>query len=222
MNEHMDLGAYVLGGLAPDEARAFEAHLASCGQCRREFALFAPVTARFGALDPQDAQALLFGERASPEDNPGASALDRLRERRRTRRIMLGSAGMVAVAASVAGGVFLAPVLNPAPAPDARYEVVSAAGPRVDLGLNAKAWGTELQFRGTELPTSGTLSLWVVDESGEADRAGSWNATKTGTARVSGAVPTELGRISAIQLRDVDSRILAELNLPNEPSKLPS
>jgi hypothetical protein len=222
VNEHMNLGAYVLGGLDADETRAFEAHLAGCEQCRQELALFSPVSTRLGALDAQDARALLFGDHTIPEEGPGASLLDRLRERRRTRRILLGSAAAAAVAASVAGGVFLAPVLRPAPAPDAAYEVVSAAGPRVDLGLNAKAWGTELQFRGTELPTSGTLSLWVVDESGEVDRASSWNATKTGTARVSGAVPTEMGKISAIQLRDVDSKILAELTLPGDPSSLSS
>ncbi len=218
----MDLGAYLLGGLGPDEARDFEAHLATCQQCREEIALFSPVTTRLGALDTQTARALLSAEPTVPVSDPGVELLDRLRARRRTRRTLLGSAAVAAVAASVAGGVFLAPVLNPAPAPDASYEVVSAAGPRVDLGLNAKAWGTELQFSGTQLPTSGTLSLWVVDRSGQVDRAGSWTATKTGTARLSGAVPTELGLISAIQLRDVDSRILAELNLPDGPSKLPS
>ncbi|ASN40316.1 zf-HC2 domain-containing protein [Paeniglutamicibacter terrestris] len=221
MNEHMDLGAYALGGLDPDEARDFEAHLAICQQCREELVSFAPVTTRLGALDTQAAQALLFAKPTVTVSDPGVELLDRLRARRRTRRALLGTAAVAAVAASVAGGVFLAPVLRPAPAPDASYEVVSAAGPRVDLGLNAKAWGTELQFSGTELPTSGTLSLWVVDRSGQVDRAGSWSATKTGTARLSGAVPTELGRISTIQLRDLDSRILAELSLPEGPAQLP-
>ena len=138
-----------------------------------------------------------------------------------TCRAVWGSAAALAVAASVAGGVFLAPVLNPAPAPDASYRVVSAAGPRVDVGLNAKAWGTEVQFNGAELPTNGTLSLWVIDSSGRIDRAGSWNATTTGTARLSGAVPTRMGSISVIQLRDVDSRILAQLDLRDGPAHLP-
>ncbi|MBV1779054.1 zf-HC2 domain-containing protein [Paeniglutamicibacter sp. ABSL32-1] len=221
MNEHLDLGAYLLGGLEPEEASAFEEHLAGCAQCREELASFAPVTTRLGALDVQAARAMLSAEPDVPASDPGVELLDRLRARRRTRRTLLGTAAVAAVAASVAGGVFLAPVLRPAPAPDASYEVVSAAGPRVDLGLNAKAWGTELQFSGTDLPTSGTLSLWVVDRSGQVDRAGSWSATKTGTARLSGAVPTELGRISAIQLRDLDSRILAELSLPEGSSDLP-
>ncbi|MFL4472871.1 zf-HC2 domain-containing protein [Paeniglutamicibacter sp. MACA_103] len=221
MNEHMDLGAYLLGGLAPDETRSFEEHLASCERCREELASFAPVTTRLGALDAQAARAMLSAETAAPATDPGVELLERMRARRRTRRAWLGTAAVAAVAASVAGGVFLAPVLRPAPAPDASYEVISAAGPRVDLGMNAKAWGTELQFSGTGLPTNGTLSLWVIDSSGQVDRAGSWSATKTGTARLSGAVPTELGRITAVQLRDVDSRVLAELNLPEGPANLP-
>ncbi|MDQ0092472.1 zf-HC2 domain-containing protein [Paeniglutamicibacter psychrophenolicus] len=221
MNDHLDLGAYVLGGLDPEAARNFEAHLESCAQCRWELASYAPVTTRLGALDPQAARAMLEAEPAAPAAEPGIQLLDRLRARRRTRRAAWGSAAVLAVAASVAGGVFLAPVLNPAPAPDASYQVVSAAGPRVDVGLNAKAWGTEVQFSGTDLPTDGTLSLWVIDGSGQVDRAGSWNATKTGTARLSGAVPTQLGHISVIQLRDVDSRILAQLNVPDGPAQLP-
>lgn len=185
------------------------------------------------ALPAQAARSLLARDAGAPPaaafdrvpeaggPDPSEELLLRLRAKRRARRILLGSAAAAAVAASVAGGVFLAPVLRPAPAPDASYAVVSAAGPRVDLGLNAKAWGTELSFSGTDLPTSGTLSLWVVDNSGRVDRAGSWTATKTGTTRLSGAVPTELGRISTIQLRDMDSRILAEVNLPGNTSKLP-
>ena len=33
---HQLLGAYLLGGLEPDEARAFEDHLAGCADCRGE------------------------------------------------------------------------------------------------------------------------------------------------------------------------------------------
>jgi hypothetical protein len=227
--EHLLLGAYVLGGLAAGELIAFERHLGSCAECRRELDSFAPLSAMFGTLPAQSARSILAQDSGPPAAadgrdlvnervlDPSLELMRRLRARRRTRRFVLGAVA----AASVAGGVFLAPVLRPAPAPDAAYEVVSTAGPRVDLGLNAKAWGTELQFRGTELPTSGTLSLWVVDQSGQGERAGSWNATKTGTARLSGAVPTEMGRISAIQLRDMDSRILAELNIPGVPSSRP-
>lgn len=218
----MDLGAYALGGLGPEDAKAFEAHLSGCEACRSELASFAPVAGRLGALDAQEARALLHGPSTVATPDDVVVLLDRLRSKRRTRRIRLGSAAAVAVAASVAGGVFLAPVLRPAPGPDASYQVVSAAGPRVDVGLNAKAWGTELQFSGTDLPTQGTLSLWVIDNSGRIDRAGAWTATKTGTARLSGAVPTDMGHISAIQLRGMDSKVLAELSLPAAPPKLPS
>lgn len=222
MNEHIDLGAYLLGGLDHDEALAFETHLSTCGQCREELASLSPVTSRLGVLDPQMARELLAEQPAVPVSDPGVELLDRLRASRRNRRTLLGAAAVAAVAASVAGGVFLAPVLRPVPGPDASYAVVSAAGPRMNLGLNAKAWGTELKFSGTDLPTQGTLSLWVIDDSGHTDKAGSWNATQAGTARVSGAVPTELGNISAIQLRGTNSKILAELSLPSDPRSVSS
>ena len=36
---HHLLGAYVLGGLDPDDLALFEAHLQDCGACRRELAV---------------------------------------------------------------------------------------------------------------------------------------------------------------------------------------
>lgn len=221
MNDHIALGAYVLGGLDPAEVREFEVHLVDCTQCRQELTSFAPVAARLNAVDMHAARALLAEPCSVPVNDPSAELLTRLRARRRNRRIALGAIAAAGVAASIASGVFLAPLLRPAPAPDAHYAVVSDAGLRVDLGLNAKAWGTELQFNGTDLPTNGTLSLWVVDLTGQADMASTWRATKTGKTRLSGAVPTELASISVIQLRDVDSKILAELSLPEGPSQLP-
>ncbi|WP_404289410.1 zf-HC2 domain-containing protein [Glutamicibacter arilaitensis] len=214
MNEHINLGAYALGGLNPDEQVNFESHLAGCPECRQEMAAFAPVAGRLGAVDAGTARTLLESRPIEPAVSPEIDLLDALRARRRSRRILQRSAVVVAVAASVTAGVFLAPVVRPAPAPDARYEVVGVAGQQVGLGLNAKAWGTELQFDGSGLPTQGTLSLWVVNSSGAVEQAGAWSATKTGKTRMTGAVPVQLDEISSIQLRDIDSKVLAEVQLP--------
>ncbi|WP_029704052.1 zf-HC2 domain-containing protein, partial [Arthrobacter sp. TB 26] len=35
-DRHQLLGAYLLGGLEPEEAAAFEQHLGSCADCRQE------------------------------------------------------------------------------------------------------------------------------------------------------------------------------------------
>ncbi|WP_181150557.1 anti-sigma factor [Arthrobacter sp. MYb224] len=222
MNEHLDLGAYVLGGLSPDERAAFELHLSGCLECQQEMAAFAPVASRLGSVDAGTARTLLEPRPTEPEARDEVDLLDSLRARRRSRRLIQRSAIAVAVAASVAAGVFLAPVVRPSPAPDASYEVVGLTGQQVGLGLNAKAWGTELRFEGSGLPTQGTLSLWVVDSTGAVDQAGAWSATTTGKTQMTCAVPVQLEEIASIQLRDVDSKVLAELHLPAHPAPQPS
>lgn len=81
----------------------------------------------------------------------------------------------------------------------------------MDVDLNSKAWGTELSFTGAKLPRSGQLSLWVVDDRGSVDPAGRWMATPNGQSRITGAVPTPLTKIAAVQLRDAQGRVLADI-----------
>ncbi|WP_190264607.1 anti-sigma factor family protein [Glutamicibacter nicotianae] len=223
MNEHIDLGAYLLGGLAPAEHAAFEAHLAGCQQCQQEAKQFGAIGPRLRALDEATAHALLMERPAEQPavqaadhwQAPGERTLDGLRARRRRRRIIQGAGFAAAVAASVALGLGLSPVLFPAQAPatDASYEMRSGTGAQVDLGLKAKAWGTEVHFDGRDLPTDGQLSLWVLDAAGSAEQAGAWLATTTGTTQLTGAVPVMLNDISVIQLRDAGSAVLAEVPL---------
>ena len=230
MEEHILLGAYVLGGLAPSERREFESHLEGCAACQKEMQEASGLSALLGTLNLSDATALLGTEPPSDEtvpvlhtvaepEQPEACVdlLERLATKRRNKRLRIGAFGLAAVAASVATGVFLAPAIVPGPAPDATFAVASDLGPRVELGMNAKAWGTELEFNGADLPTSGVLSLWVVDHGGVADRAGSWQATTTGKTKLTGAVPTPLGNIATVQLRDYDSKVLAVVTLPQDP-----
>ncbi|UTM48272.1 anti-sigma factor family protein [Glutamicibacter mysorens] len=223
MNEHIDLGAYLLGGLAPAEHAAFEAHLAGCQQCQQEAKQFGAIGPRLRALDEATAHALLMERPAEQPavqaadhwQAPGERTLDGLRARRRRRRIIQGAGFAAAVAASVALGLGLSPVLFPAQAPatDASYEMRNGTGAQVDLGLKAKAWGTEVHFDGRDLPTDGQLSLWVLDAAGSAEQAGAWLATTTGTTQLTGAVPVMLNDISVIQLRDAGSAVLAEVPL---------
>lgn len=218
MNDHLGLGAYLLGGLSPQDTRAFETHLSGCRQCQLELEQFAPVASRLGVLSATDASTLLAPQDTEFEAVAPTELLAALGAKRRSRKILQRAGFAATVAASVVAGVVLAPVLNPAPAPDASFEVLSGTGQQVGVGLNAKAWGTEVLFDGSGLPTEGTLSLWVVDGTGSADRAVAWSATGTGTTRMTGAVPVPLDQIAAIQLRDVDSRVLAEVALPAQPS----
>ncbi|WP_281445365.1 zf-HC2 domain-containing protein, partial [Paenarthrobacter nicotinovorans] len=55
---HQLLGAYLLGGLEPGEARTFEEHLESCADCRRELEELASLPALLDAVPAADAVAL--------------------------------------------------------------------------------------------------------------------------------------------------------------------
>ena len=75
MNDHLDGSAhetfvdwdasYVLGALSPSDRRAYERHLAGCGQCREAVAELAGMPGLLGALSREEAEELL--EDSAPE-----------------------------------------------------------------------------------------------------------------------------------------------------------
>lgn len=73
------LGAYLLGGLEPDEARAFEEHLEFCADCRRELGELESLPALLDAVPVPDAVALAAGrpavERPAVAQSAAASAV---------------------------------------------------------------------------------------------------------------------------------------------------
>lgn len=165
MNEHDALGAYLLGGLEPGEQATFEAHLAGCRPCQLEAQSLAAVGQRLRTVDQATARTLLEIRRGDQHSAVRGRSLDELRSRRRNRRMAQGAGFAAVAAASLALGLGLSPALFPPqePEPDASYEVQGSNGARVALGLEAKAWGTEVNFNGHDLPTEGQLSLWVLD-----------------------------------------------------------
>lgn len=227
---HVLLGAYLLGGLEPAETALFEEHLAQCAACRRELDELASLPALLDALPVPDAVALGgaaqsiadpaaggagSGSRPALEASTGAPAalLDELAaRRRRSRRRWAAIVGAVA-AACLALGVLAAPLVNQPPRPDASYSVEAPGGLQVQLALVKKAWGTEVSFAGTSLPTQGTLSLWVKGQDGSEDRACSWSATPGGKSRITGATPTQISRIRSVELRDAGQQTVAVISM---------
>ena len=55
---HQLLGAYLLGGLDPEEERAFRDHLAACAECRHELEQLESLPALLDAVPAADAVAL--------------------------------------------------------------------------------------------------------------------------------------------------------------------
>ncbi|MGN8129959.1 zf-HC2 domain-containing protein [Arthrobacter sp. RC1.1 241] len=215
-NLHHLLGAYVLGGLDPADAAAFEAHLQDCGACRKELAVMEKVPMLLDALPVPDAVALTSVPGGSGEAGAGLPArlFDELSRRRRmVRRRWAALAGAVA-AACLAVGLAVGPLLVRPPQPDATYSVASGGGLQVNIDMARKTWGTELAVSGSSLPADGTLSLWVRDRAGGEDRACAWTATPSGKVKVTGATPIQLGSISSVELRDGAQHPVAVITVP--------
>lgn len=213
---HQLLGAYLLGGLDTPDREAFEAHLRTCGACRKELAGLETLPATLDALPVPDAVALTVASTlAAAPDAPAPPALlaKLARRRRAVRRRWVALVGAVA-AACLAAGILAGPLLARTEAPDATYSVQSGGGLQFSIDLARKTWGTELAVNGSSLPQDGTLSLWVRDRAGSEDRACSWTATPSGRARVTGATPIQLGSISSVELRDGTQNAVAVITVP--------
>ncbi|MFD4260427.1 anti-sigma factor domain-containing protein [Streptomyces sp. NPDC058534] len=114
---HLDVGAYTLHALPPDEEAAFENHLASCAACREEADELAATTALLGAAEhrapsPEVRRRVLAQigtvrqERRVAPDHAQAEAAALAARRRRRGRRALGFALAASVAAAAAlGGV---------------------------------------------------------------------------------------------------------------------
>ncbi|WP_442544553.1 anti-sigma factor family protein [Arthrobacter sp. KN11-1C] len=238
MNEtglHQLLGAYLLGGLEPAEARVFEEHLASCADCRLELGELESLPALLDAVPVPDAVALAAGRPAVEPSavEPAAAAtadprslmgglsetlpqpilLKMAARRRKSRRRWTALVGAVA-AACLGVGILAGPVLNQPPKPDASYSVQTDNGLQLTVGLVRKAWGTELQLEGRSMPPQGTMYLWVKGRDGTEEMACGWTATSSGHIKVTGATPVQLAGISGVELRDDSQKTVAVISVP--------
>jgi anti-sigma factor RsiW len=196
------LGAYVLGGLDPDEAAEVREHLDRCPDCAREHAELARLPEMLDLIEAPD-EAL---QRPAPglED----AVLDRhARERRAVRerqharaqrrrpRIVLGSrgrlagalAGVAAVAAAVV--VLLASGGNSPVNPPEAVAATLAPGPGAPQA-HGTAWlaavpsGTSVHMRVLGLPRGKAFELWCIRYDGRWVSAGTFSAARDGHADV--------------------------------------
>jgi predicted anti-sigma-YlaC factor YlaD len=221
---HQLLGAYLLGGLDPAEAAAFEQHLDSCADCRKELDELASLPALLDAVPVPDAVALTApagagGHQDAPPVPESVSAprrlLDAVAARRRAVRRRWSAALAAVAAACLALGVLAGPLLNQPAKPDASYSVQASNGLQVTVGLVRKTWGTELAVDGRSLPAEGTFSLWVKDRDGGEDRACSWTATPSGRVRITGATPLQLASIGSVEMRNGQQQTVAVIAVPH-------
>lgn len=230
----LDLGAYVLGALSPEEARALEAHLVTCAACRTELASIESLPALLDAVPGARAEEIAHDAARSPEPGlvPTAAPRELLaRVARRRRARTAGWAGALAAAAAgfFAAGIALGPSLGagqgpaaqstpstsaPASTPAQTLTLTSADGAHVDLSLVHKAWGTELDLTCRGMPSDGVFTVWVVGADGAAQQAASWSSGGYGAKAVlTGATSLQLASIRAIEIRDAAQQTVARSSL---------
>jgi hypothetical protein len=199
----LSLGAYVLGGLAPDECRQVEEHLERCPACAAELAEFRSLPSLLAQVDPDD----LREPRVVPSPDlfarvsAAAAAEDGVPPVRRTRRLLVAAA-LVAVLGAAAGvGTWVA-------AAGEGTHTAAAGTVHIIVTADGQDGGTALDVNVAGLPPHQTCRLVVVDHEGHQHEAGTWTATSAGEAWFRGWTDVDRPALSDVLLLGADGEEL--------------
>lgn len=212
MTEHdgmrTDLGAYLIGSLAPAERAAVDRHLAGCPECRAELATLAPLPGLMSRISAEDARSRAL----TPGPQLLARALDAVRSRQQAQRLRLRRWRLAAVAVAVVAvaALVLPPLIDAAPSGE---PLTTAAGvTATGTGdLDARPWGTAVQLNLSGLPSAPGYVAYAVDRDGYGEIAASWGVTADGHAAVTGATAIPRADLVAVQIRTTDGKPLLTL-----------
>jgi anti-sigma factor RsiW len=208
------LGAFVLGGLDPAEHQAFSRHLRTCAVCQREAAQLSGLPALLDLVEPGSEPEGADGPAPAPDGAVAAETvapvelLDRVRAARRRRRWRLAAAAAVLVLLAGAIGAAIGPITSRLGAPPTRGLVAAgapvvagqAAPAQVEIDLVTRTWGTQLDVRGSGLPTGQVLFLTVTDREGHQYDVASWTGTPSGRTTLTAACWMKPGDIVQVQV----------------------
>jgi hypothetical protein len=201
------LGAYVLGGLEPDERRQVEKHLEDCPFCSAELAEFRSLPPLLARVDPDDLRdapvvpspdlfARVSAAVAAEDDRPPV---------RRTRRRLLVAAALVAVLGAAVGvGTWVAG------AGEGSHTAVAGAV-HIIVTADGQDGGTALDVSVAGLPPHQICRLVVVDHEGHQHEAGTWTATSSGEARFRGWTDVDRPALSDVLLVGADGAELVRV-----------
>lgn len=208
----LDLGAYLIGSLAPAERAQVERHLATCRRCRAELAELAPLPGLLAQLDADEARHHVL----MPSSDVLPRALDAVRrgqatDRRRLRRwrVVAAAAAVVAAAATAAAVVSaVLPAVQPGP-PAVPFTTVAAGVTAAGTGsMEPRGWGTAVRIELTGLPPAAGYQVYATAHDGRSEVAATWGPTPSGRAVVNGATAIQRTDLASIEVRTVDGRTL--------------
>jgi hypothetical protein len=188
------LGVYALGAADAGECRLIEDHLPGCPECRAELARLRPLP----GLLAQVPAGLLPGLRPPGRTAPPPSTV-RARPARPRRAAI--TAAVVAAAAGVAGGLWLAPG-GAVAAPPAL--TLSGSSPVTHVSataaLTATSWGTSIRLWVRGLPLNQPCRLVVRSRAGKTEVTGYWDAWSAGPVSVPASAGWRPSDIASLQV----------------------
>lgn len=185
------LGAYVLGGLDPEERQRFEEHLAGCPLCAAELAEFAALPGLLDMLGPEDLQPVAVTPSPELFDRVAAAARPRPP---RARRWLLVAAAVLAVLGAGAGVVVWVT------GSDSDTVTATAGLVRATVVATEASDGSSLEVQVAGLQPGETCRIVAVDEDGGRHPAGEWPASPQGDGRWRGWTDVERGALQEVVL----------------------
>jgi anti-sigma factor RsiW len=213
---HFD-GAYVLGALDDADRRAFEAHLATCSDCRARVDEARSTAALLAVLPAHDMPGL-FDEPAPMPDTLLPGVLRRAAQERTRRWRLTAAVGAVAAALLVALAIVVWPGSKTDSTPPA--QALSAVQPSpltATARLVTKSWGTEIELH-CAYPASDSdrfsYNLLVIDKNRHTHDAGDWTLVpgKDGIS-FTGGTAVQRDQIARVQITTPSGVPILELKL---------
>jgi hypothetical protein len=208
----VDVAAYVLDALEPQEFEQMHDHLSTCPDCRPEYDDLRGLPVLLGALTPADVEDIVAPAEL-PEtlcDELIARAVARRRTRNRNRLLGI-TVAVLALVVGIATGA-----AHTGRPPSAPSVTVSATDPHThvhaSITLTARDWGTQIGLRLSGVAWAQQCRLVVGADDGRQDTAATWVADYQGALDITGstAIPTD-------QIRHLDIVTLSGQRLVSVP-----
>ncbi len=187
---HPDLAAHALAGLPPAEARAVEAHVAECLECRRELERLRATAALLEQAAPPYEVPAGLEERTMQALARGSVGPRRARDRPRLRAAVTVSIAAAAAIAGILIGVRAADEPSPAGRLELTATLRSPTDPQIAASVivRATSLGRDVSIRSSTLavlPKGEFYELWFVgpgDSTTDPDRisAGTFHPDEQG------------------------------------------
>ena len=223
----IELPAFVLHALEPEEADAVQIHLGGCGTCRDEVDSLAFTASLLSLLTTQDIERIEEAERADNHtaaggDAPSSSRGPRIARRahshrppRRRRRTLLAVTAAVLAASSTFGAVRVLQHGDRSSSP----AVIQAVAPNTHVSaavtLSSRGGGSEIHLTLAGAYPTGWCSLVAHARDGRSDTAATWVADAHGAADVTGATAIPTTELSELDVVTDTGRLLVRIPMPH-------